>query len=85
MLLIIYLHIQQIKSNKRRIKQYNLQPITKNEMEILIENNILRQVKGQFPDLIIVGSQHNKSHKQRFVTDPCYWSLQSLKKKLERQ
>jgi len=54
-------------------------------MDLMIKNGILRQVKGQFPDLIIVGSQHNKSHKQRFITDPCYWQLMSLKKKLERQ
>lgn len=62
-----------------------MQQITKTEMDLLIEHGLLRQVKGQYPDLTIVNKKQHKGYKQRYCTDPVYWSLQSLKKKLQKQ
>lgn len=59
-----------------------MQPITKEEMELLIQYKILKMVKGRWQGLVIVGRHHNKAHKQRRVEPPIYQKLLELYKQL---
>jgi len=57
-----------------------LKPISKEEMDFMIEKKILKQSKGQFRDqLVVVNKQGSGREKNRFVTDPLYSFLLRLK------
>ena len=50
-----------------------MQPISKKDMDFLIEKNILKQSKGNFGDsLIVTGKFSSGRGKQRYITDPLY-------------
>ena len=50
-----------------------MQPISKQEMDYLIERNILKQTHGNYGDnLIVTGKFGSGKKKQRFVTTPTY-------------
>lgn len=57
-----------------------MQPISKSEMNYLIQKNILRQSKGNYGDkLVVTGKFSSKRGKQRYITDPLYNYLTKLK------
>ncbi|HEY8803619.1 MAG TPA: hypothetical protein VIM42_00650 [Clostridium sp.] len=57
-----------------------MKPISKEEMDFMIEKKILKQSKGQFRDqLVVVNKQGSGREKNRFVTDPLYSFLLRLK------
>ena len=57
-----------------------MKPISKEEMDFMIEKKILKQQKGQFRDqLVVVNKQGSGREKQRYITDPLYTFLLRLK------
>jgi len=67
-----------IKTNEGVI--YNLVSITKQELDYMIENNIIKIHKGQHIGLITGGSHHTKT---RMVEEPLYNQMLRLKEKLK--
>jgi len=50
-----------------------LQPISKQEMDYLIERNILKQTHGNYGDnLVVTGKFGNARGKTRYITTPVY-------------
>lgn len=62
-----------------------LEPISKQEMELLIEHDILKLVQGKYVGLTVTNKNKKGSYKQRQVEEPLFWALQSLKHKLKKQ
>ena len=57
-----------------------MKPISKEQMDYMIEKKILKQSKGQYRDqLVVVNKQGSGKEKQRYVTDPLYSFLLRLK------
>lgn len=61
-----------------------MEPISKQEMELLIEHDILKLVQGKYVGLITINGNKQANYKQRQVEEPIYWALQSLKHKLKK-
>ena len=50
-----------------------MQPISKQEMDYLIERNILKQTHGNYGDnLVVTGKFGNARGKTRYITTPVY-------------
>lgn len=54
-------------------------------MNLLIEKGILRKRRGKIIDLTIVGKNHNKERKQRYITDPAFEALQRLRQEMLKE
>lgn len=46
--------------------------ITKSEMEFMIQNNILKCVRGQYPGLVVTSKRKKSNGKQRQIEEPKY-------------
>jgi len=64
----IFISIIISKSNlKENLK--TLQEITRMEKDYLIEQNFLKMVRGQYPDLVITSKKKKGKNKKYYVTD----------------